>query len=88
MLWYAVVCCGIAVVCCAMNESQEDMFFGALVTLVRNGLTDEDPALKGAYLNSYQVGGSEEGWTRWCVAGVVVVWWGGMSVLCIVVVVR
>lgn len=34
--------------------SQEDMFFGALVTLVRNGLTDEDPALKGAYLNSYQ----------------------------------
>ena len=52
MLWRAVVCC-----CVAMDESQEDMFFGALVSLVRNGLTDEDPALKGAYLNSYQVGG-------------------------------
>lgn len=31
------------------------MFYSALVTLVRNGLTDEDPALHGAYLNSYQV---------------------------------
>lgn len=38
-----------------IGTSQEDMFFGSLVTLVRNGLTDEDPALKGAYLNSYQV---------------------------------
>ena len=44
------------------------MFFGALVTLVRNGLTDEDPALKGAYLNSYQVRGSEggRGGVVWC----------------------
>eukprot|EP00752_Nemacystus_decipiens_P005152 g4675.t1 len=35
--------------------SQEDMFYGALVNLVRNGLTDDGvPALSGAYLNSYQ----------------------------------
>lgn len=31
------------------------MFYEALVRLVRNGLTDEDPALHGAYLNAYQV---------------------------------
>ena len=37
------------------RDSQEDMFYGALVNLVRNGLTDEGvPALSGAYLNSYQ----------------------------------
>lgn len=35
--------------------TQEDMFYGALVNLVRNGLTDEGmPALSGSYLNSYQ----------------------------------
>ena len=31
------------------------MFYSALVGLLRNGLADEDPALNGAYLNSYQV---------------------------------
>ncbi|CBJ25993.1 conserved unknown protein [Ectocarpus siliculosus] len=35
--------------------TQEDMFYHALVNLVKNGLTDEGvPALSGAYLNSYQ----------------------------------
>lgn len=35
--------------------SQENSFYDALVTLVRNGLTDESPALQGPYLNSFQV---------------------------------
>ncbi|CAM9182386.1 unnamed protein product [Hapterophycus canaliculatus] len=35
--------------------TQEEMFYGALINLVRHGLTDEGvPALSGAYLNSYQ----------------------------------
>lgn len=35
--------------------TQEDMFYHALINLVKNGLTDEGvPALSGAYLNSYQ----------------------------------
>eukprot|EP00903_Cladosiphon_okamuranus_P016916 g15594.t1 len=37
------------------RDTQEDMFYCALVNLVRHGLTDEGvPALTGAYLNSYQ----------------------------------
>ncbi|CAM9736274.1 unnamed protein product [Ectocarpus sp. 12 AP-2014] len=35
--------------------TQEDMFYHALINLVKHGLTDEGvPALSGAYLNSYQ----------------------------------
>lgn len=34
---------------------QENSFYDALVTLVHNGLSDESPALNGAYLNSFQV---------------------------------
>lgn len=35
--------------------TQEDMFYDALINLVRHGLTDEGvPALSGAYLNSYE----------------------------------
>lgn len=58
------------------------MYFGALVSLVRNGLTDEDPALKGAYLNSYQVrhGVNRDAFYTGDARGVDVVcgvmWWG------------
>ncbi|CAM9241969.1 unnamed protein product, partial [Sphacelaria rigidula] len=34
--------------------SQEDSFYDALVILVRNGLSDDPPALHGPYLNSFQ----------------------------------